>query len=338
MEVGGFWQMVVAGTQKGYSVQAMRRVLLAPVFPVPTLTVSTHDAANHPVKSAAGLAVGVEELSVSKAKSDNASGKKAAKKTETGSAWKTIFYAVLIAFVVRTFLYEPFNIPSDSMYPGLHKGDYLFVSKFSYGYSNYSFPFSPNVTKGRILESKPTRGDVAVFRQPSKPKVDFIKRVIGTPGDTIQVKAGRLYLNGKLVRREGPLTRTDLASKGERAAYDAGLGKECTYRNGVNFAAKLYREVLPSGKNYLIYECSDQEEGADNTGVYKVPAGHYFMMGDNRDNSSDSRFSTVGMVPVQNFIGKAQFMFFSVNGSANLWEVWKWPGAIRFGRLFKGIN
>lgn len=271
---------------------------------------------------------------MSKAKADE----KSARKSESGGALKTIFYAVLIAFIVRTFLYEPFNIPSDSMYPGLYKGDYLFVSKFSYGYSNYSFPFSPNISDGRILEGKPKAGDVAVFRQPNNTKVDFIKRVIGTPGDTVQVKGGRLYLNGKLVRREGPLTRTDLKTTGNRKAYDALTGRECTTSAGLPTAAKLYREVLPNGRNYLIYECSDAEQGSDNTGIYKVPAGHYFMMGDNRDNSSDSRFATVGMVPVKNFIGKAQFMFFSVNGSANLWEVWKWPGAIRFGRLFQGIN
>ena len=274
------------------------------------------------------------ELPVSKAKADD----KSAKKPETGSALKTILYAVLIALIVRTFLYEPFNIPSDSMYPGLHKGDYLFVSKFSYGYSNYSFPFSPPMIDGRILKGEPERGDVAVFRQPTNTKIDFIKRVIGLPGDKVQIKDGRLFLNGAVVRREGPLSRPDLASGGERKAYDALTGRECTSLSGLPIAARLYREVLPSGRHHLIYECSDREASSDNTGVYTVPEGHYFVMGDNRDNSSDSRFATVGMVPLGNFIGRARFMFFSVNGSANLWEVWNWPGAIRWGRLFKGIK
>ena len=264
--------------------------------------------------------------------------KSAKKKSDTGGALKTIFYAVLIALVVRTFLYEPFNIPSDSMYPGLHKGDYLFVSKFSYGYSNYSIPFSPDVTDGRILAGSPKRGDVAVFRQPNNTSVDFIKRVIGVPGDSIQVRNGRLYLNGKQVRRAGPLTRNDLSDIRDLKAYDALTGRECTAPSGLPAPAKLYREILPSGRAHPIYECSDRVRGSDNTGIYTVPAGHYFMMGDNRDNSSDSRFSGVGMVPLKNFIGRAQFLFFSVNGSASFWEVWKWPGSIRWGRLFKGID
>ena len=263
---------------------------------------------------------------------------KSAKKSDAGGALKTIFYAVLIALVVRTFLYEPFNIPSDSMYPGLHKGDYLFVSKFSYGYSNYSIPFSPDVTDGRILAGSPKRGDVAVFRQPNNTSVDFIKRVIGIPGDRIQVRNGRLYLNGKQVRRAGPLTRNDLSDIRDLKAYDALTGRECTAPSGLPAPAKLYRETLPSGRGHLIYECSDRVRGSDNTGIYTAPAGHYFMMGDNRDNSSDSRFSGVGMVPLKNFIGRAQFLFFSVNGSASFWEVWKWPGSIRWGRLFKGID
>ena len=264
--------------------------------------------------------------------------KKSSRKSDTGGALKTIFYAVLIALVVRTLLYEPFNIPSDSMYPGLHKGDYLFVSKFSYGYSNYSIPFSPDIIESRLLTGEPERGDVAVFRQPTDTKVDFIKRVVGLPGDRIQVRSGRLYLNGKQVRRDGPLARTDISGERALKAYDGLTGRECTNDSGLPAPAKLYREILPSGRSYAIYECSDGAPGSDNTGIYTVPAGHYFMMGDNRDNSSDSRFSGVGMVPLRNFIGRAQFLFFSVNGSASIWEVWKWPGSIRWGRLFKGID
>ena len=264
--------------------------------------------------------------------------KKSARKSDSGGALKTILYAVLIALVVRTFLYEPFNIPSDSMYPGLHKGDYLFVSKFSYGYSNYSIPFSPDIIESRLLTGEPERGDVAVFRQPTNTSVDFIKRVIGLPGDRIQVRNGRLYLNGEQVRREGPLARTDISGERTLKAYDALTGRECTTTSGLPAPAELYREILPSGRSYTIYECGDRMPGSDNTGIYTVPAGHYFMMGDNRDNSSDSRFAGVGMVPLQNFIGRAQFLFFSVNGSADIWEVWKWPGSIRWSRLFMGID
>ncbi len=264
--------------------------------------------------------------------------KKSARKSDTGGALKTIFYAVLIALVVRTLLYEPFNIPSDSMYPGLHKGDYLFVSKFSYGYANYSIPFSPDIIENRLLTGEPERGDVAVFRQPTNTKVDFIKRVVGLPGDRIQVRNGRLVLNGKQVRREGPLPRADISAGRPLKAYDGLTGRECTSASGLPAPAKLYREILPSGRSYTIYECGDRAPGSDNTGIYTVPAGHYFMMGDNRDNSSDSRFSGVGMVPLRNFIGRAQFLFFSVNGSASFWEVWKWPGSIRWSRLFKGID
>lgn len=264
--------------------------------------------------------------------------KKPDRKTDTGGAIMTVIYAVLIALVVRTFLYEPFNIPSDSMYPGLHKGDYLFVSKFSYGYSNYSIPFSPDIVENRFLTSTPERGDVAVFRQPTNTSVDFIKRVIGLPGDRIQVRDGRLHLNGRMVGREGPLERADIVPGRVLKAYDGLTGRECTSASGLPAPARLYREILPSGRSYPIYECSDRVPGADNTGVYTVPAGHYFMMGDNRDNSSDSRFAGVGMVPLRNFIGRAQFLFFSVNGTASFWEVWKWPGSIRWSRLFNGID
>ncbi|MDE0256165.1 MAG: signal peptidase I, partial [Rhodospirillaceae bacterium] len=154
----------------------------------------------------------------------------------------------------------------------------------------------------------------------------------------IQVRSGRLHINGKQVRRDGPLTRTDISGGHALKAYDGLTGRECTSHSGLPAPAKLYREILPSGRSYTIYECSDHVPGSDNTGVYTVPAGHYFMMGDNRDNSSDSRFSGVGMVPLRNFIGRAQFLFFSVNGSASIWEVWKWPGSIRWSRLFQGIN
>ena len=266
------------------------------------------------------------------------------KKAKREDSWletlKTVFWAVLIALVVRTFAYEPFSIPSGSMLPGLLVGDYLFVSKFSYGYTRYSFPWSPRLFSGRILSGTPKRGDVVVFRLPSDTKVDYIKRVIGLPGDKVQVKAGRLYINGTMVERR----RT-----GQPVVWEpderTGAPVERLYQ--------AYTETLPGGKQHTIYERSDNDAGSDNTPEYTVPAGHYFMMGDNRDNSCDSRFSTsynptgprglrceqvVGYVPFENFIGRAEFLFFSADDSAQLWEVWKWPGAIRWERLFMGVK
>jgi signal peptidase I len=266
--------------------------------------------------------------------------KKKAKRQESWlETFKTVFWAVVIALLVRTFAYEPFSIPSGSMLPGLLVGDYLFVAKFSYGYSRYSFPWSPKLFSGRIFEGKPERGDIVVFRLPTDTKIDYIKRVIGLPGDTIQVKEGRLYINDKVVERR----RAGQSVVHERDE-DSGRYLETLYQT--------YIETLPNGRSHRIYEQSDAYPGSDNTPEYRIPAGHYFMMGDNRDNSCDSRFSasynpggagprcrqTVGYVPFENLIGRAQFIFFSSDGSAALWEVWRWPGAIRFSRLLKGVR
>jgi signal peptidase I len=264
---------------------------------------------------------------------------KAKQKAKGQESWletiKTVFWAVLIALLVRTFAYEPFSIPSGSMLPGLQVGDYLFVSKFSYGYSRYSFPWSPNLFPGRIFSSQPQRGDVVVFRLPSDPKVDYIKRVIGLPGDTIRVKDGRLFINGKIVERR---------RAGQKVVQDEGGSGDVLYH--------VYTETLPNARSYHIYEQSDDYPGSDNTHEYVVPRAHYFMMGDNRDNSCDSRFNesynpggagprcrqVVGFVPEANLVGRGQFIFFSSDGSAELWEVWKWPFAIRFERLFKAVR
>lgn len=237
-----------------------------------------------------------------------------------GEAIRTIVYAVLIAFVVRTFAYEPFNIPSGSMIPTLLIGDYLFVSKFSYGYSRYSLPGSLPVIDDRILSDVPERGDVAVFKLPTDNKTDYIKRLVGLPGDEIQVTGGILHINGKPVRRE---------KVAEREV--PGFGGRTT-------KVTEYIETLPNGRRHLIWEDSDQRP-LDNTAVFRVPQGHYFAMGDNRDHSQDSRvLSQVGYVPFENLIGRAEFLFFSTDGSARLWEIWKWPGAIRFGRLGDAIE
>ncbi len=230
---------------------------------------------------------------------------------------KTIVIAGALALGFRSLLFEPFNIPSGSMIPTLLVGDYLFVSKYSYGYSRYSFPFGMAPFDGRIFETPPERGDVAVFRQPQNESVAFIKRIVGLPGDRVQVVNGVLQINDVAVNRD---------RKGFATASDG--------YNLIRFA--VYQETLPNGKSYLIQERSD-DDLLDNTNVFLVPEGHYFMMGDNRDNSRDSRTTSVGLVPAENLIGRAERLFFSHNSSAHLWEVWKWPFAIRYGRLADGI-
>jgi signal peptidase I len=230
---------------------------------------------------------------------------------------KTILIAGALALGFRSLLFEPFNIPSGSMIPTLLVGDYLFVSKYSYGYSRYSFPFGVAPIDGRIFESQPERGDVAVFRQPKNETVAFIKRIVGLPGDRIQVTDGVLRINDVPVNR----------SKKGIAPATGGY-------NVITFL--VYEETLPNGRSYVIQERSDNDM-LDNTSVYEVPPGHYFMMGDNRDNSRDSRTASVGMVPAKNLIGRAERLFFSHNGSASLWQIWKWPFAIRYGRLGDGI-
>jgi signal peptidase I len=234
---------------------------------------------------------------------------------------RTIIYAMLIAGAVRTVLFEPFNIPSGSMIPTLLIGDYLFVSKYAYGYSRYSMPFGIGPGGGRILEKQPERGDVVVFKKPTENKVDYIKRVVGLPGDRIQMISGILYINGTAV---------------ERKRIEDFVERD---RDGNIIRAPQYVETLPNGHSHRIIEFFGDNGPADNTREYVVPPGHYFMMGDNRDNSADSRFlGEVGYVPAENLVGRAEVLFFSADGSAALWEVWRWPWAIRYARLFQGIE
>jgi signal peptidase I len=236
-------------------------------------------------------------------------------------AVKTVTYALLIAVVIRTFLYQPFNIPSSSMENTLLIGDYLFVSKFSYGYSKHSFPWSPNLFSGRVWSGTPERGDVVVFKLPARPWEDYIKRVVGLPGDRVQMIDGVLHINGE-------------PCKLERVEDFVEIGED-----GYETRVPRFRETMPGGVSHDILD-RQPDYPFDNTQEFVVPAGHYFMMGDNRDNSNDSRVpdSGVGFVPEENLVGRADIIFFSTDGSAQIWEFWKWPWAIRYSRFFHTIG
>lgn len=229
---------------------------------------------------------------------------------------KVVVHALILAMVVRVFLYQPFNIPSGSMKSTLLVGDYLFVSKFSYGFSKYSFPFSPNLFSGRIWSETPQRGDVAVFKLPRDNSTDYIKRVIGLPGDEIQMRKGVLYINGQAVPKRRVQDFVQTRPSGSRTTI------------------ARYQETLPNGVKYLVLD-RDPDGGFDNTSVYKVPQGHYFMMGDNRDNSTDSRASYgVGFVPLENFVGRAEIIFFSAKENWSPLKPWTWATAVRWKRFF----
>jgi signal peptidase I len=235
-----------------------------------------------------------------------------------GETISVIIQALLLALVIRTFLFQPFSIPSGSMRPTLLEGDYLFVSKYAYGYSHHSFPFSPKIFSGRIWSGTPERGDVAVFKFPPNPEIDYIKRIIGLPGDKVQMKDGVLYINGEAVKRE---------KTGQIENFDV---------TEVEQPVDVYRETLPNGVSYDTLDISTGTLG-DDTREFNVPEGHYFAMGDNRDNSSDSRF-TVGFVPAENLVGRANVIFFSIAGGHSPIEVWQWPAQLRLDRLLTWVK
>ena len=231
---------------------------------------------------------------------------------------KSIFLAVLIALIIRSFFAEPFNIPSGSMKPNLLVGDFIFVSKWSYGYSKHSLPFSFPIIPKKIFNKMPIRGDVVVFKTPQDNRTDYIKRVIGLPGDKIKIINGEIHINNNLIIRK---KNDDFIDVDQR-----GLTKRIRKYQEYFLNKKI--EVLDIMDNGIV----------DNTPLYIVPKGHFFVMGDNRDNSQDSRFiNLVGYVPIENLVGKAQFIFFSLENS-RFFEIWKWPKAIRFNRLFKSIQ
>lgn len=297
----------------------------------------------------------------------------AKKYTSSARDWvNTLIWAAVIAIVFRSFLLEPFNIPSGSMIPTLHVGDHIFVKKWSYGYSRFSFPFgSWNMWDGRFLASEPKRGDVIVFRKPGD-RVDYVKRLIGLPGDTVQMVLGRLYINGELVERENPrpyiianlpkslrsagyqtvdaVTGQVMVIKGNKIYIDnkpVEFNYTIEYKSN-NFCAVNpydcrvmpaleYDEILPGGKRHSIVEISDDMEN-DNTTLYTVPNGHYFMMGDNRDLSMDSRFASVGFVPRDNLMGRVWFVWYSHNYYAPFLAVWNWGAKMRWSRLFDSID
>ena len=253
-------------------------------------------------------------------------------KESVGEVFRSLLLALLLAVGVRTFLYDPFNIPSGSMKPGLLIGDFLFVSKYPYGYSNASLPFYPKLFSGRILDGQPKRGDVIVFKPPMAPHEDWIKRLIGLPGDTVQMREGILYIN------DTPCDLKRVEDFEDNLKLEGYSREENRVYSEQGEIIEQYIETLPNGfQHTIIKQKPFGQGGLDNTRAFVVPEGHYFVMGDNRDGSGDSRLEkSVGFIPHDNLVGRAEVIFFSTR--ARWWEVWKWPFGIRFKRLIKFIE
>ena len=233
---------------------------------------------------------------------------------------KTLFYALVIAIAIRSLLIQPFYIPSSSMEPNLLVGDRIFVTKYSYGYSKHSFPFSPPIFKGRIMHKNPERGDIVVFKTPADNRTDYIKRLVGLPGDKVQFISSNLYINSSEVMKSR-LSTNDIIFCGKK-----------------KIDVFTFEELLPNGKKFItVYS---KEYTFQNSDPFIIPKNHYFFLGDNRDCSKDSRFlSSVGYVHKDNLVGKAQFIFFSSDRSiGSIFSFWKWNKSLRFNRFFKKLN
>ena len=262
-------------------------------------------------------------------------------KSETKDFLQFLLKLGIFVFVLRSFIFAPFNIPSESMLPRLMIGDYLLVSKWSYGYSRYSLPFSIPLIPGRIFASTPARGDVVVFKAPPGNHTDYIKRVIGLPGDLIQVKQGVVSLNGVAIPKKRiadfiePLTENSACKKEDAAQF-----REPSADGSVACHYPRYMETLPGGRSYEVQDLGTT--WADDTQVFAVPEGQLFLMGDNRDRSADSRFPAqegqgIGMVPQENLVGRAWFSVFSTDGTANWFLPWTWFTAARWSRIGQGF-
>jgi signal peptidase I len=326
-------EAVDAGHDEGHAAEsgdAPGEAVEAPVIAADETESVSHDADHHGdeavfVPGAAATAAAADHEPVwagrEQVRDHDAAAKSGGAASETMEIVKTIFYALLIAFVLRVLFFQPFTIPSASMEPALYEGDYIVVSKWSYGYSRHSIPFSPPLFNGRILGSAPERGDIAVFKLPRDNRTDYIKRVIGVPGDRIQMIGGRLHINGS------PVDNVEVS----RGQIEDIFGPR---------AAIQSRETLPGGASYMIQDFGPGGD-LDDTQVYEVPLGHYFMMGDNRDNSIDSRVSAasgVGLVPAENLVGKAQIILFSWTPGASLWNPVSWFANVRPSRFFTMLH
>lgn len=267
---------------------------------------------------------------------------KEAKKAKEENFFVFLAKLLLIVVIFRSFFFSPFNIPSESMLPRLLNGDYLLAAKWPYGYSKYSMPFSLPLIPGRIFANQPERGDIVIFKAPPSNDTDYIKRVIGLPGDTVQVKDGQLFLNGKAIPKE---RIEDFIVRQSPNTLCAGERFEAEQSDGTPVCRyPRFRETLPSGRSYEVLDFGQARRGsalgidADNTEPVIVPEGYLFMMGDNRDNSLDSRFPAmpeagVGLVPQANLVGKATIMMFSTDGSAEWFKPWTWFTAARWNRI-----